>query len=160
MGRRGMPKRRFFYDKEGNLTGSSSDIRLPGGKAYRVFSWIVIVYVVSSLFLNKGTNPSQRPASLENATGERLYSAKRNTNVRARPSTKDSEVVGTVDAGESLRAIALGERPRAQWLQLASGPYQAKFVWAANFAPADPVSSAGQEHPPEQRAQSGAPLAR
>ena len=32
MGRRGMPKRRFYYDRKGNLTGSSSDTYLATSK--------------------------------------------------------------------------------------------------------------------------------
>lgn len=54
MGRRGMPKRRYYYDRKGNLTGSSSDTYLATPKGFAGLVIMLMAIAIGNALFGNG----------------------------------------------------------------------------------------------------------
>ena len=88
MGRRGMPKRRYYYDRNGNLTGSSSDTYLATPKGWAGLVFMLMAIAIGNAVFGDGksgqsktneeemTKTKSEPASVNSGPG--LTTSERN----------------------------------------------------------------------------------
>lgn len=97
MGRRGIPKRRYYYDKKGNLTGSSSDTYLatPKGMA----GLVVMLFVIAIWHAIFGKEGSQPQEELNEVAGSEQPGAEQRTVIASSLSVRDDDRMGATKIG-------------------------------------------------------------